>query len=485
MISWCIRFFLIKRYSKLEKKVLIFEDLQSKIKKEIVSKNVSSGYLRKYAVNDSNDFEKLPLISYSDIQNDVLSFLETKKNRLSRQKIIAFAQSSGTTSAKKWIPHSFKNILYNYLAGFDMLTLYLRAFPNSNIIKGKNFSLTGSMFKKNGIVIGDVSALIAYYLPWVFSFFKTPNKKNALIENWHVKLEVLKKQLAISDIRWLAGVPSWLGIVVDEVQKASNKNISVIWPNFEVLFYGGTGIDWHQDFFEKQFKKIRFWQVYNASEGFFAVQWDQNSKAMALMPHYGIYYEFLDTKTKEIVLYKNLKIKHQYELVISNSCGLWRYRMGDIIEVENLNPLLFILVGRTQNCINAFGEEVIENHVECALKELRLKMNFEIDAYTVAPEVFENGKGKHQWLIAWRQEPENLEIFEKELDTLIQKINADYAAKRIDNLVLENLKINTIPKSNFLKWLENKNRLTVQAKIPKMSNNLETIHEILSFEILQ
>ena len=184
-------------------------------------------------------------------------------------------------------------------------------------------------------------------------------------------------------------------------------------------------------------------------------------------------------------MYKDLKIKHQYELVISNSCGLWRYRMGDIIEVENLNPLLFILVGRTQNCINAFGEEVIENQVECALKELRQKIDFEIEAYTIAPEVFENGKGKHQWLIAWRKAPEDLHHFEILLDKTLQKINADYAAKRTDNLVLENLKINTILKSNFLKWLENKNRLTVQAKIPKMSNNLETIHEILSFEILQ
>jgi hypothetical protein len=476
---------LIKRYSKLYKKVLSFEDLQSKIKREIVSKNVHSDYLRKYTVIDANDFEKLPIISYSEIQNDVLSFLETKNNHLSCQKIIAFAQSSGTTSAKKWIPHSFKNILYNYLAGFDMLTLYLKSFPDSKIIKGKNFSLTGSLFKKNDIVIGDVSALIAYYLPWIFSFFKVPNKKNALIENWHEKLEILKKELANSDIRWLAGVPSWLSIVVDEIQKKTNKNICLMWPNFEVLFYGGTSIDWHQDFFKKQFKQIHFWQVYNASEGFFAIQWSQNSNAMALMPHYGIYYEFLDIKTNKLILFKDLKISNQYELVISNVCGLWRYRMGDIIEVTNLNPLLVIIVGRTQNCINAFGEEVIEKQVECALKELRLKMNFEIDAYTVAPEVFENGKGKHQWLIAWRQEPENLEIFEKELDTLIQKINADYAAKRIDNLVLENLKVTSTAKSNFLKWLENKNRLTVQAKIPKMSNNLEIIHEILSFEILQ
>lgn len=461
-----------------------FEDLQIKIKKEIVSKNIHSEYLKKHLVTHINDFDKLPLISYSDIQNDVLNFLETKKNSLSSHRIVAFAQSSGTTSAKKWIPHSFKNILYNYLAGFDMLTLYLNSFPSSKIINGKNFSLTGSLFKKNDIVIGDVSALIAYYLPWIFNFFKVPNKKNALIENWHEKLVILKKELSVSDIRWLAGVPSWLSIVVDEIQKKTNKNIRLIWPNFEVLFYGGTGIDWHQDFFEKQFKQIRFWQVYNASEGFFAIQWNQNSNAMALMPNYGIYYEFLDIKTNKLVSYKNLKTKHQYELIISNSCGLWRYRMGDIIEVTNLNPLLVIIVGRTQNCINAFGEEVLEKHIDWALKELHQKMNFEIEAYTVAPEVFENGKGKHQWLISWRQEPENLKLFEKELDRLIQKVNADYSAKRIGNLVLENLTVNSTTNSNFLKWLENKNRLTVQAKIPKMSNNLEIIHEILSFEIL-
>jgi hypothetical protein len=201
---------------------------------------------------------------------------------------------------------------------------------------------------------------------------------------------------------------------------------------------------------------------------------------MALISDYGVYFEFLCVKSNQIVQYKNLKIGNQYELIITNSCGLWRYRIGDVIEITHKNPLKIKIVGRTKHFINAFGEELMIHNVEKALEILNQEMAFEIAHYSVAPKIDENDKGFHKWLIEFKMSPSDISIFEKKLDTILQSLNSDYKAKRTHDLVMKNLQIITAKNGQFEKWLRNQNRLSAQAKIPKLSNDTFIIDEILS-----
>ena len=476
-----LNYFFKNRFAKLQKRIESFESIQKETLTKILEKNKGCTYLKNYNVYQLEDFERLPLVSYEDLESEIVNLLHSKEPTITNEKIIAFSKSSGTTSFSKIIPQSKKNISYNYQAGFDLLTSYLHHFPNSKITAGKNFSLTGSYDIQNGLIVGDISALIAFYLPSIFHFFRIPSKKIALIQNWDKKLEALIPKLIQSDIRWIAGVPSWIKVIIDRIEFETQKSILEIWPNLEVFFYGGTDIAIYKSKFDQIFqKKVVYWQTYNASEGFFAIQISSNSSDMALISDYGVYFEFLCVKSNQIVQYKNLKIGNQYELIITNSCGLWRYRIGDVIEITHKNPLKIKIVGRTKHFINAFGEELMIHNVEKALEILNQEMAFEIAHYSVAPKIDENDKGFHKWLIEFKMSPSDISIFEKKLDTILQSLNSDYKAKGTHDLVMKNLQIITAKNGQFEKWLRNQNRLSAQAKIPKLSNDTFIIDEILS-----
>lgn len=476
-----LNYFFKNRFAKLQKRIESFESIQKETLAKILEKNKGCTYLKNYNVLQLEDFERLPLVSYEDLESEIVNLLHLKESTITNEKIIAFSKSSGTTNFSKIIPQSKKNISYNYQAGFDLLTSYLHHFPNSKITAGKNFSLTGSYDIQNGLIVGDISALIAYYLPSIFHYFRTPSKDIALTKNWDEKLEKLIPILAKADIRWIAGVPSWIKVIIEKIEKYSQKSILEVWPNLEVYFYGGTDIAIYKSQFDHFFdKKVIYWQTFNASEGFFAMQTSSGDNNMSLMPDYGIYYEFFDLKVLEIIPSKDLKIGNKYELIISNSCGLWRYRIGDLIEITHKNPLKIKIVGRTKHYINAFGEELMIHNVEKALEMLNEEMAFEIRHYTVAPKIDEDKIGFHNWLIEFSIAPSNMKDFETRLDELLQHLNSDYKAKRSQDLVMKRLKVQITKNGVFEKWLRNQNRLSAQAKIPKLSNNAQIFDTILS-----
>lgn len=480
---FALDFFFKKRFSKLSKRLDNFEELQRKELKKIIRLNNNCAYLKSFGVNNLDDFDKLPISVYEDFEDQINELIHTGHFTLSSEKIIACSKSSGTTSFSKLIPQSKKNIQFNYKAGFDLLSSYIYHYPKSKITAGKNFSLTGSYEQKNGLIIGDISALIAYYLPSIFYFFRVPSKEIALVQDWDKKLDQLIAELISSDIRWIAGVPSWIKLIIERIERQSNKSILEVWPNLEVFFYGGTDIS----IFKKQFdilfeNKVIYWQTYNASEGFFAIQNNSFTSDMALMPDYGIYFEFLNIKSGKMEYSRDLKIGAQYELIVTNSCGLWRYKMGDIIEITDKKPLKIKIVGRTKHFINAFGEELMIHNVEKALEILNKEMNFELIHFTVAPKIDSEKRGFHQWLVEFAKLPESLEDFEKNLDQIIQYLNSDYKAKRSNNLIMKNLKVNLAQKGQFEKWLRSKKKLNAQAKIPKLCNNSIVYNEIVSIQ---
>ena len=473
-----------RRYHQLQVTLSQFSDIQKKTITKIISKNKNCSYLQSYQCQTIDD---LPLVHYDEIEPYVTRMLNGQERVLTNNKIHFFSKSSGTTSRSKYIPIS-KDFMYhcNYRAGLDLVALYSHANPNSAIYLGKNFGLTGSVHPYGKKMVGDISALMAYVLPFYFKYFKVPKNNIALISPWDEKLEGYVKTLPGEDLRWLAGVPSWMIIVLEKLSEHTQKTVSQLFPNLEVFFYGGVHIGPFKDKLNKIFDhNVMLWQTYNASEGFFAIQASDEDQAMVLMPHYGIYYEFIPRdqihiENPTIITSNEIRVGEVYELIITTTSGLYRYRIGDLVQVVSIDPIKIEVYGRTKSFINICGEELMVHNVESALILLKTKLSFEINEYTIAPNKIEEAY-HHEWWIAFDQMPDDMDEFVNELDKILRDINSDYDAKRYQDLLLKSLKVKVLQKDVFEKWVVAHRTQNVQVKIPRLSNDRKIVEELSKF----
>ena len=167
-------------------------------------------------------------------------------------------------------------------------------------------------------------------------------------------------------------------------------------------------------------------------------------------------------------------------MVISTSCGLWRYMLGDTVQFTSTNPYKFIISGRTKHFINAFGEELIVDNAEQGLAYACQQTGAEVLEYTAAPVFMDaNAKCRHQWLIEFAKRPQDLQQFADLLDKRLQEINSDYEAKRYKNITLQPLEIVEARQNLFNDWLKQRGKLGGQHKVPRLSNSRDIIEQLL------
>ena len=279
-------------------------------------------------------------------------------------------------------------------------------------------------------------------------------------------------------------------IILNQVLEATKaKNILEVWPNLELYMHGGMNFCPYKTQFEKIIpsQKMNYMEIYNASEGYFAIQDQQNSDELLLMLDYGIFYEFIPMNifnigSRDAISIESVELNKTYAVVISTNTGLWRYLIGDTIKFTSLNPFRIKVVGRTKSFINAFGEELVIENAENALAFASEKTLATVKEFTAAPIYINDGKsGAHQWLIEFADLPNDLDNFTRQLDYYLQQINTDYKAKRTHDLVLHKPIIECLNNNTFYKWLEKKEKLGGQNKVPRLSNNRKIVEEILHF----
>jgi hypothetical protein len=308
------------------------------------------------------------------------------------------------------------------------------------------------------------------------------------MSEWEAKMDAIIKETVDENITSLAGVPSWMLVLLNRIlEKTGKKNILEVWPNLEVFFHGGVNFNPYIEQYKRLIPsdKFKYYETYNASEGFFAIQDQNNSKDLLLMLDYGIFYEFIpmDQYQEEdsvAIPLQDVALGKNYAIVITTNSGLWRYLIGDTVKFTSLNPFRIRITGRTKHFINVFGEELIVENAEDALKKACEKTESEISEYTVAP-VFMDGKknGAHEWIIEFSSPPEDLKEFTKILDETLKNINSDYEAKRYNDMTLSMPKLHQAKQGLFYEWLKKKNKLGGQHKVPRMSNSRDFLEELL------
>ncbi len=492
IISW----FLKKRKHQVELFLKYPIDVQNELLLKLVNaaKNTEFGKQQNFAsIKNYSDFaNNIPIQRYESIEPLIERCRKGEQNLFWPTPIRWFAKSSGTTNAKsKFIPVSDEAIEYcHFKAGKDMLCLYINNNEDAKLFTGKGLRLGGSsaVYEDNNSYFGDLSAIIIENMPFWADFSSAPKQETALMSEWETKMEAIINETIHENITSLVGVPSWMLVLLNKVlEKTGKDNILEVWPNLEVYFHGGINFNPYREQYKKLIPKddFKYYETYNASEGFFAIQDRNNSEEMLLMLDYGIFYEFIpmdqyDGENSIAIPLSEVKKDVNYAVVITTNGGLWRYLIGDTVKFTSTDPYRIKITGRTKHHINVFGEELIIENAEEALKAASDKTNSEIKEYTVGP-IFMNGKenGAHEWIIEFEKPPKNLAFFTEMLDNALKNCNSDYEAKRYNNMTLAMPKVHQARKGLFYDWMKEKGKLGGQHKVPRLSNERSFVEELL------
>lgn len=495
--SW----FLKKRFHQIELFLKYPNEVQNELLLDLIdtAKNTQIGKHYDFASITNYDafVDRVPISSYEDYQNLIQRSRQGEHNIFWPTPIKWFAKSSGTTNAKsKFIPVSEESLEdCHYAASKDLLCMYLNNNENSQLFNGKSLRLGGSkeLYKEKGTVFGDLSAILIDNMPFWAEFSSTPSSKVSLMSDWEYKMQAIVDETINENVTSLAGVPSWMLVLLNNVLESTEKSsLFDIWPNLEVYFHGGVSflpyVDQYKNILPK--KDFKYYEIYNASEGFFAIQDQNNSSELLLMLDYGIFYEFIDMSTygapnPKVISLEKVELNTNYAVLITTNAGLWRYKIGDTVRFTSLNPYRIKVSGRTKHHINVFGEELIIENAEDALKKVCRKTGSEIVDYTAAP-VFMKGKekGAHEWLIEFKTPPKNLDYFNELFDNALKSLNSDYEAKRYNNITLNKPTIHIARPQLFYDWLKQNNKLGGQHKVPRLSNTRDYIDELKSLNSL-
>tara|TARA_R110001592_G_scaffold264121_2_gene529462 strand:- start:184 stop:1692 length:1509 start_codon:yes stop_codon:yes gene_type:complete len=492
IISW----FLKKRVHQIGLFLKYPNDVQEELLLKLIAtaKNTEFGKENGFSsIKNYKDFTlKVPIQKYESIEPLIERCRKGEQNLFWPTHIKWFAKSSGTTNAKsKFIPVSDEALEYCHMkAGKDMLCLYINNNEETQLFTGKALKLGGSseIYKDNNSYFGDLSAIITENLPFWADYSSAPSQEVALMAEWETKMEAIINETIHEDITSLVGVPSWMLVLLNRVlERTGKENILEVWPNLEVYFHGGVNFNPYREQYKKLIPKadFKYYETYNASEGFFAIQDRNGSKELLLMLDYGIFYEFIPMtkyagENSKTIPLSQVKTAVDYALIITTNGGLWRYLIGDTIRFTSLDPYRIMITGRTKHYINVFGEELNIENVEDALKLACEKTKALITDYTVGPIFMKDKKsGGHEWIIEFTEAPSSLEYFTELLDNALKSINSDYEAKRYHNMTLALPKIHMAKKGLFYDWLKEKGKLGGQHKIPRLSNSREFVEELL------
>lgn len=496
ILSWVMK----KRIHQMELFMKYPHDVQDEVLKKLLATGRYAEFGQKYAFDDLLNYEdfkkRVPIHTYEQLFPYIERLLRGEQNILWPSEVKWFAKSSGTTNARsKFIPVTKEALEESHFkGGKDLLSIFINNYPDTKIFSGKGLAIGGSyrvneFDPTNTSNYGDVSAVIMQNLPPWAEFIRTPSLEVALMDNWEEKIDKLAKETIKVDVTQIAGVPTWTVLLLQFIlQMEKKQSVLEIWPNLEVFFHGAVSFTPYKKLFKALIPsdQMKYWETYNASEGFFGIQSEKGSEELLLMLDYGVFYEFIPMEEigkeyPDAIGLQDVEVGKNYAMVITTNAGLWRYSIGDTVKFTSVSPYKIKISGRTKHFINAFGEEVIIENAETAITAACDQTGAVIDNFTAAPIFLDKSKrGGHEWIIEFKSKPEDLPKFINVLDDTLRNINSDYDAKRAHDIALVAPVVHSVQEGTFYNWMKKRGKLGGQNKVPRLSNSREYVEDILA-----
>ena len=437
-----------------------------------------------------SDFKKqIPIRNYEDIKGYIEQIIEGKENVLWPRKPIYFCKTSGTTSGAKYIPITKESMPYQITAARDAILSYIAETKNTSIVNGKMIFLQGSpeLYKIGNILTGRLSGIVAHHIPGYLTKNRLPSFETNCIPDWDEKLSTIVKETLSEKMTLISGIPPWVQMYFEKLQKKTGKLIKDIFPKFGLFIYGGVNFEPYREALENIIgKKVDRIELYPATEGFIAYQDSQKEEGLLLCVNHGIFFEFIPAQeffsdTPSRVSLDDVKVGVNYVIILNTAAGLWGYNIGDTIKFVSTNPYRIVVSGRINHFTSAFGEHVIAEEVEKSLQKTIKKYPAQVNEFHVAPQVSpENGRPFHEWFIEFGEQPLDLLPFTKELDVNLQEMNFHYK-DLIKGSILRPLKITLIKKGGFIDYMKSLGKLGGQNKVPRLANDRKIANQLNCF----
>ncbi|MCE2731833.1 MAG: GH3 auxin-responsive promoter family protein [Flammeovirgaceae bacterium] len=439
------------------------------------------------------DFKKqVKVQDYEGLKTYIDQVVEGKPNIVWPGLPAYFAKTSGTTSGTKYIPISEESKFTHFTNARNATLSYVHETGKADFLDGNLIFLSGSpeLDIVNGIKTGRLSGISNHLVPGYLRTNQKPSYATNCIEDWEEKLERIIDETLPANMTLISGIPPWAQMYFDRIIARTGKKIKDVFPNFSVFVYGGVNFEpYRAKLFDSIGKKVDSIETYPASEGFIAYQDSQREEGLLLLLNSGIFYEFIPTETyfsdnptrlsiEEVELGKN------YALVINSNAGLWGYSIGDTVKFVSKNPYRLIVTGRIKHFISAFGEHVIGEEVEKAMKHTMEQFpETELIEFTVAPQVTPSeGLPHHEWLIAFGNPPQDKEAFRLKLDEALRELNV-YYDDLITGNILRTLNITYLQKDAFIEYMKSQGKLGGQNKVPRLSNDRKIADALQAFAL--
>lgn len=432
-------------------------------------------------INNHEDFKKhVPIRDYEDLKTYIEEVVKGKSDILWKGTPAYLAKTSGTTSGTKYIPITSDSIPNHIHGARNALLSYVNETGRASFLDGGLIFLSGSpeLEEKGGIKTGRLSGIVNHHVPGYLRTNQKPGYETNCIADWEEKLEKIIDETIGEDMTLISGIPPWVQMYFDRIQARTGKKIKDVFPNFSMFVYGGVNFEpYRAKLFETIGKKVDSIETYPASEGFIAYQDSQREEGLLLLLNSGIFFEFIPAEEffdesprrlniEEVALGKN------YAVIINSNAGLWGYSLGDTIRFVSKNPYRIVVTGRIKHFISAFGEHVIGEEVEQAMKRTMSKFqDVGLVEFTVAPRVtVQEGLPHHEWLVEFAKTPADPEAFALELDNQLRNLNV-YYDDLIRGNILRTLRITALPPNSFISYMKSLGKLGGQNKVPRLSND--------------
>ncbi len=465
----------------------IFAELIQQGRSTIFGRDHNFDSIRNYA-----DFKaQVPIRDYEALQPYIKQVLEGKADVLWRGKPEYLAKTSGTTSGTKYIPIT-KDSIPNHIHGArNALLSYIHETGNASFLDGGLIFLSGSpvLGEKAGIKTGRLSGIVNHHVPQYLRSNQKPSYDTNSLEDWEQKLEKIIDETLHSNMTLISGIPPWAQMYFDRIHARTGKKIKDVFPNFSLFVYGGVNFEpYRAKLFDSIGKSIDSIETYPASEGFIAYQDSQVDQGLLMLLNSGIFFEFIPAeeyfeKTPSRLNIEEVEINKNYALIINSNAGLWGYSIGDTVKFISKNPYRLVVTGRIKHFISAFGEHVIGEEVEKAMKFAMGKFpEVELVEFTVAPQVTPlEGLPHHEWFVEFAKPPHDLDAFSLELDSQLRKLNV-YYDDLIKGNILRKLHIQSLHKSAFIEYMKSLGKLGGQNKVPRLSNDRNIATVLANFQ---
>ena len=434
---------------------------------------------------DTNDYQSfkdsVSLQDYEGLRPWIEKIKGGGQNVLWKGKPLYFAKTSGTTSGIKYIPITKDSIPNHINTARNALLCYMAETGNTRFADGKLIFLSGSpeLERVGGIPTGRLSGIVNHHIPSYLRSNQLPSFETNCIEEWEVKLSRIVEETIRENMTLISGIPPWMQMYFDALIERSGQTVGELFPNFSVMVQGGVNFEpYRTKLMESIGRKVDTIELFPASEGFFAFQDTLDQPGLLLNTNSGIFFEFVPTaeqgnpNPKRLSL-AEVKVGENYSLIINSNAGLWGYEIGDVVRFVSVDPYRIIVVGRTKHFISAFGEHVISEEVERAMKAaLTACPEANIVEFTLAPQI-NPAPGElpyHEWLVEFSKKPKNISLFKDALEQSMQQQNIYYKDLIVGG-ILQPLVLTPLKKNAFINYMKSEGKLGGQNKVPRLSND--------------